>query len=59
MPLMPGVYLGAYEVLQLIGAGGMGEVYKARDIASRSHGRDQGSLPGVRRRSRPARAVRA
>ncbi len=31
MPLASGVRLGAYEVLSLIGAGGMGEVYKARD----------------------------
>ncbi len=31
MPLTPGTTLGVYEVTAAIGAGGMGEVYKARD----------------------------
>src|SRR5262245_12690654 len=31
MSLAPGTRLGAYEVISLIGHGGMGEVYRARD----------------------------
>ena len=66
MPLTPGTRLGAYEILAPLGAGGMGEVYRARDtrlgrdIALKVLPNDVASSPErLARFEREARAVAA
>jgi Tol biopolymer transport system component len=64
MPLAPGTRLGPYEILSPLGAGGMGEVYRARDtrldriVAIKVLPAHLSSNPEVRSRfEREARAV--
>ena len=47
MALTPGTRLGPYEVLSALGAGGMGEVYRARDIRLRRDVAIKVLLPAV------------
>ena len=66
MPLAPGTRLGPYEVSTLLGAGGMGEVYRARDtrlhrtVAIKVLAEHRIADPSIRQRfDREARAVAA
>ena len=59
MSLTAGTSLGTYSVVRLLGAGGMGEVYRARDTQARPRRRDQGAARGVRRRPGSPGALRA
>src|SRR5512147_1055787 len=66
MTLAPGQRLGPYEVVSAIGAGGMGEVYRARDtrlgrdVAVKVLPREVAADPAARARfEREARAVSA
>src|SRR5262249_59749208 len=64
MPLSSGTRLGPYEILDPLGAGGMGEVYKARDtrldrtVAVKVLPQHLSSSPDVRQRfEREAKTV--
>ena len=67
MPLSPGMTLGSFEILAPLGAGGMGEVYRARDtrldrdVALRFCPRPSRAIPIAWRASsaKPARSPRS
>jgi serine/threonine protein kinase len=49
--LQPGTRIGSYEIAAQIGAGGMGEVYRARDTRLSRDVADQGTAACVHRSS--------
>ena len=65
MPLDPGARLGPYEILSPLGAGGMGEVYRARDtrldrfVALKTLSAELASSAALARFEREAKAVAA
>ena len=57
--VMPGRQLGPYTIVAPLGAGGMGEVYRARDTQARSRRGDQDPAVALHDRSRAPRPLRA
>ena len=63
MPLASGARLGPYEIVAPLGAGGMGEVYKARDtrldrtVAIKVLPTDVANDPDLRARCLPGEAA--
>ena len=58
MPITPGTALGRMKSSRPLGAGGMGEVYRAPRHATRSHGRHQGASVAALRDPGSAAALR-
>ena len=65
LTLKPGTFLGPYEIFTLLGRGGMGQVYRARDkrldreVALKVLAKDVASDLGVKRFEQEARAASA